>query len=243
MFRYFNFFEIDYYDQNFCFKLCSQDKLLAMCGCIDITTPSIENATYCASDNELDCLNDFNINFTTVDIGGICMCPQQCEIIDYDLKTTFAKFPTYTYLKNLATDQYTNLYFPTNISDNVTEDELIQFANIGFLKVIVNYDTLYYTKYEDQPAKTPSSVIGEIGGQLGNFFQLFCAFLLILCLCLGLCGGISLLNFMEIVGIFISFLYRLVEQRKKRNQIKPTLNLTTIEEFERNKKNFYYIKR
>ena len=118
---------INSYNQNFCLKLCSQDKLLSTCGCIDISTPLINsNAHYCSTKRELDCLNKFHSNFTITNIQLICTCPQQCELIEYDLTTNVAKFPTYTYLQNLATDANTNMYFPTNVSQNVTQSDLIK---------------------------------------------------------------------------------------------------------------------
>ena len=35
------------------------------------------------------------------------------------------------------------------------------------MRLVVNYDNLYYTNYEDKPTKTISGIVGEIGGQLG----------------------------------------------------------------------------
>ncbi len=194
LFRYIQDLGVDYYDQNFCFKICAQDFLLKKCGCLDITTPEINNALYCASDSELLCLNSFQTYFKTADIDGMCKCPIQCKTVEYDLTTSFAKFPTFKYLHNLATDltKNTSNLFP----QNVTKDELIAFANEGFLKLIVNYDNLYYTLYEDKPAKTLDAIIGEIGGQLG------------------LCGGISLLNACELIGVIVSFCYRHRRQTK-----------------------------
>ena len=129
---------------------------------------------------------------------------------EYDLKLSFAKFPTFTYLQNLATDldKNTSYFFP----QNVTKDELISFANIGFLKLIVNYDNLYYTLYEDKPAKTLDAIIGEIGGQLG------------------LCGGISILNACELIGIIVSFCYHHRRQKKIVKTLKsdPELGNTKV---------------
>ena len=62
-------------------------------------------------------------------IRSICKCPQQCEPAEYDLKTNFAKYPTYTSSK-FSTN------FPTNLSNNVTLSESIKFADNGVLKLI-----------------------------------------------------------------------------------------------------------
>ena len=164
LFKYFAALGITHYDQKFCFKLCSQDQLLSKCGCIDISTSSINKASYCANDAQIECLKTFISEFTTSNIMNTCMCPQQCESEEFVLTTTSAKFPTYTYLQNLATDSYYSSFFPQNISLN----DLILFSNIGFVKLTINYKTLYYTSYEDHPVKTPSSLVGDIGGQLGT---------------------------------------------------------------------------
>ena len=208
--RYFGYFQdlgVDYYDQNFCFKICAQDQLLKKCDCMDLTTPAISNASYCESDVQLKCLSSFQAYFKTSDISGICKCPIQCEMVEYELTSSFATFPTYTYLQNLATDKETASFFP----QNVTKEELISFANVGFLKLTVNYDNLYYTLYEDKPAKTLDAIIGEIGGQLG------------------LCGGISLLNAMEILGILVSYCYRYYHLKKKSKNLKESDNIGSLD--------------
>ena len=160
---------INYYDQNFCFTLCQQDQLLSYCGCISISTPKINNATYCETDTQIECMGRFVKNFTTSNIVNLCKCPQQCETQEFAVTTSFAKFPTYKYLKLLATNAATQQYFPSNITDNITLDGLIKFADIGFMKVIINYDNLYYTKYEDESMKTIDSIMGEIGGEFGKY--------------------------------------------------------------------------
>ena len=67
---------------------------------------------------------------------------------------------------------------------------------MGLLRLVVNYDNLYYTVYEDKPAKTLDTIIAEIGGELG------------------LCGGISLLNACEFIGILVAFCYHHRRQKE-----------------------------
>ena len=60
--RYFSYYDdlgVDYYDQSFCFKICAQDLVLKQCGCVDIITPAINDASYCSSDTDLKCLSSF----------------------------------------------------------------------------------------------------------------------------------------------------------------------------------------
>ncbi len=219
--RYFNYFNdlgVDYYDQNFCYKICAQDLLLNQCGCVDITTPAINNASYCESDSELKCLSSFQAYSKTADLSSICKCPIQCEMVEYDLKTSSANFPTATYLQNLYTDEKTARFFPPNM----TSEQLVAFSYAAFLKLTINYDNLYYTLYEDKPAKTLDAIIGEIGGQLG------------------LCGGISLLNACEFIGILVSCCYRHSRHRKEviaRKQSKTNSEKTSPIEITETSKN------
>ena len=82
LFEYSKSFGIEYYDQNFCFTLCTQNQLLSKCGCIDISTPSINNTDYCDTDDKLECMKS-RICYNSY-IRSICKCPQQCEPAEYD---------------------------------------------------------------------------------------------------------------------------------------------------------------
>ena len=66
LFKYFDYLNVSYYDQNFCNTMCYQDKLIDICGCCDIITPSIRNASFCANDKEIKCLKQFNQFFSLI---------------------------------------------------------------------------------------------------------------------------------------------------------------------------------
>ena len=82
LYGYFKDFNVTYYDQNLCFTLCFQDKLIDKCACLDITTPQIRNSTYCVNQSDVNCLNDFNAYFKTADINDLCQyaCPARCRV-------------------------------------------------------------------------------------------------------------------------------------------------------------------
>ena len=162
---YFDELNITYYDQSFCYKLCYQDKLINNCGCADIKTVTLNNYLFCASNQELDCLNSYDEIFSLSDINSFCegACPEQCNSIEYDLKLSTAGFPALNYIKLLQSSDAFSLMFP----QNVTDAELMDFAREGFLKVIVNYDNAYYTLLDESPAMDSSSLFGFLGGQLG----------------------------------------------------------------------------
>ena len=206
LFGYFKELNVTYYDQEFCFTLCYQDKLLSKCGCLDITTPTINGAFYCANDTEVTCLQEFNSYFTTTDIQSLCHCPQQCNTIEYDLKLSASTFPTYTYMYNLATNTDTSLKLPLYYNQNLSSTELMDYAKKGVLKLVINYDNLYYTSYDDSPSITPDTLFGNIGGQLG------------------LCGGVSLMSFFEFLAILLSFILTYFDYKKKETKVLPVPN-------------------
>ena len=73
-----------------------------------------------------------------------------------------SNFPSLTYLQNLQSG-YKSKLFPKDSSNT----ELLSFAQQGFLKVVINYDTLYYILLAESPQNSLYDFIGLIGGQLG----------------------------------------------------------------------------
>ena len=164
LYGYFKLFNVDYYDQNFCQKLCYQDKLITECSCSSITTPPIPDTHYCLSDTEVLCLDKFNTLFSTSDLNVFCdsACLEKCDVIEYQTSITMSNFPSLTYLQNLQSG-YKSKLFPKDSSDT----KLLSFAQQGFLKVVINYDTLYYILLAESPQYSLYDFIGLIGGQLG----------------------------------------------------------------------------
>ena len=163
LFGYFSDLNVTYYDQNLCYTLCFQDQLIDQCACSDISTPPIRNSMYCVNLTQIDCLYEFDSFFTSTDIDLLCKsaCPEKCHTIEYDLMTnSMATFPTLTYLKNQQAGNWSSYMFP-----NGTDADLIEFGRTGFLKLIINYDNLYYTSIVEHPS-TSSNVLF---GYLGNF--------------------------------------------------------------------------
>ena len=161
LYDYFREVNVTYYNQNFCYTLCYQDKLINKCSCGDIIAPSLRNSSFCANESEMNCLNQFNAYFTISDINSICenACPEQCSMINYDFQISTSSFPTFNYLKLLQSSSSYHKFFPQNVSDL----ELASFGRQGFLKVIVNYDNLYYTSINESPQMDSNSLFGFLG--------------------------------------------------------------------------------
>ena len=131
------------------------------CSCIDIITPSILSATYCADNAQYDCYKKFDKMYTQADINALCKnaCPQKCKEIEYILSQSTAVFPSINYLKML-----------TKIGKYMDSDSKIDtFARHSVSKLIVNYENLYYTSLDENPAMDATSLFGFLGGQLGIF--------------------------------------------------------------------------
>ena len=143
--------------------MCFQDKLIDQCNCQDIRTPIIRNSTYCVKTVDVHCFNEFDTFFSKSDLNQLCSnaCPQKCNSIEYNIETSSKfKFPTLSYLHFLqASDQSISSRFPVNVSDDI----LTGWADESFLKVVVNYDNLYHTSFDESPAVSPNAMFGLVG--------------------------------------------------------------------------------
>ena len=170
LFDYFEQLKVSYYDQNLCYTLCYQDKMIDQCNCSDVLTQKLRNMTYCVNSSEILCLNRFKNTFTTSNINSFCenACPEQCNRIDYDLVTTSSAFPSLNYLKILQSSSRYGYRFPQGVYDY----ELIEFARNGLLRFIVNYDKIDCTSLIEHASMDSNSLFGFLGGQLGEHFFL-----------------------------------------------------------------------
>ena len=199
LFSYFNDLNVTFYDQNFCFTMCYQDQLIDACNCQDIKTPIIRNSTYCVNSSQVKCFNEFDNYYAAADLNYLCenACPQKCTTMAYNLETSSKfSFPTLSYLRFLqASEESVSSKFPVGTNDSFS----IEFSRNGFLKVVVNYDNLYYTSFHESPSVTPNDMFGLVGGQLGLFL------------------GISILSFIEIVEIIIDSIFIYCKNKKEKS--------------------------
>ena len=142
LFSFFKDLNVTYYDQNFCFTMCYQDKLIDKCNCQDIKTPIIRNSMYCVNTTQTDCLNNFENFYSETDLNHLCSnaCPQKCHTISYNLETSSKyNFPTLSYLHFLETTNSSISHkFPMETNDTY----LTQWARDSFLKIESFPDTI-----------------------------------------------------------------------------------------------------
>ena len=204
--NYFNFLNVTYYDQNFCFTLCFQDKLIASCNCSDIITKNILDVKYCESSNELECLSKFKNSFSSSYFNSLCeyACPSQCQSIEYKLSLSTSAFPTLRYAKNVQTIHYDRFRRFTS------DAELIEYCRQGFLKIVVSYENIYYTAIGELAAMTLNGLFGNLGGQMGLFI------------------GISFLSLVEVIELIVTICVTIFNQKKRKIQNSKCVSVTTV---------------
>ena len=113
-------------------------------------------------------------------------CPQKCNTISYSTETTSKNgFPTLNYVNFLVnSDDNIASKFPNGTNDTV----LMDFSRNGLLKIVVNYNHLYYKLMDESPTITANDLFGNVGGDLGLFI------------------GMSLLSFVELIELCFSFI-------------------------------------
>jgi len=95
------------------------------------------------------------------------LCPQECESTQYKIsEATFS----------LADFSYSELYNSKNIPSietklNITINSSEEF-NKNNLQLLVNFDSLKYTKISQTPKTSMSALVSNLGGSTGLFIYL-----------------------------------------------------------------------
>ena len=115
LFSYFEKMNVTQYDRRFCELICFQEKLINKCNCSNISTPKLNNESYCVSETELSCMQMFSSYFKSVNTNKYCgkACPAKCNSIKYILKqTSRARFTNPNYMRKLQSYYKTWKLFP-----------------------------------------------------------------------------------------------------------------------------------
>jgi hypothetical protein len=127
-------------------------------------------------------------------------CPEQCDTITYDLSLSTYSYPSTSFAKKL---------FDTNFKNVTTKLKKLNFTSFEDLKntlidIRVYYPDLAYQTITQSPIYAGIDLLSLIGGTLSLFI------------------GFSILSFVEIMDLFLSFFIILI--RKKHihlSQIEP----------------------
>jgi hypothetical protein len=207
-YRYLQAFEdagYKYRSEN-CMDHCYQDTLHDKCGCIDFYYQyfNLKNESiskFCdmiVSSVDSKCMEN-NINENLFE-SCVNYCPFECDSVKYLTSISFSDYPSRTATTMLLK------------SSNFLANRLAQGTDITseILKVNVFYDSMSYEYLNDSAALTLVSLLGGLGGTLGNpdFNFIFSTNNLILfCFSLkGLFLGFSVLSICEFVDLIVSLI-------------------------------------
>ncbi len=185
LFGYFENMNVTEYDFDLCSLLCFQDKLIKQCGCSDISTPKLNNESYCLSIAELNCMQTFSTYFKSVKTFRFCdqACPEKCNSFKYILKATSrAGFKNINYIKKLQSFNKTRKFFPGlepgnfrmylgDAYENISDGALLNYVNQGYVKFSVNYDSLYYSLINEGEKVSSDEVFNLFGQQIGFYLD------------------------------------------------------------------------
>jgi hypothetical protein len=185
LFSYFEKMNVTEYDRRFCELICFQEKLINKCNCSDISTPKLNNESYCLSDTEMNCMLKFNSYFKSVNTYKYCekACPEKCHSIKYILKqTSRSRFTNVNYMRKLQSFDKTWKLFPhyfyyDSITDvqgylrNITDIQLIQNSDQGYLRLNINFDSLYYAEVDEEAKTSVDDVYNFFGQQIGFYLD------------------------------------------------------------------------
>jgi hypothetical protein len=170
------------YDSKFCELLCFQDKLINTCNCSDIITPKLRNESYCLTNSELNCFQNFTSYFKSINTYKFCAraCPQKCYSLKYKLKSKSRQgFESMNYVKKLQSLNKTKKLFPEydpgysvsilgSYAPNLTARGLLNVVKQGYLKFSINYDSLYYKVINETEKVSSNDVFDFFGQQIGT---------------------------------------------------------------------------
>ena len=138
------------------------------------------NAIKCLPTN-YECLEDIS-NLSDFYPDCINECPIECESSYFSLHPNFAKYPSYSYAEHLMLRDDIKSKFPYS-------DLTMAQLSDSVLSLNIYYESAIYQRITETPQTTSITLISNLGGNLGLFL------------------GVSLLSFVEIIEIFIEFLY------------------------------------
>ncbi|RNA31924.1 amiloride-sensitive sodium channel subunit gamma-like [Brachionus plicatilis] len=147
------------YEQKYCLVLCYQKFLIDQCGCFDSNFPSFEWSFPCQSE-KITCIERKVEEFYNSKSEIECFenCPVECNVIDYDLKISFADYPTDFY------SQILKAYDEIKCEKKFFSNEQIKKTTLA---VNVFYDDISVTEITELRMKTAEQLIADVGGIMG----------------------------------------------------------------------------
>ncbi|KXJ28956.1 Acid-sensing ion channel 4 [Exaiptasia diaphana] len=157
------------YSQSGCFHTCISKKLVDECNCrvLSMVEKGINVTRFCNTTEIITCIFQA-FKKSLQDISPVtCGCPQECEAINYNVKTSIAYYPSAhlwdTLLPVMA--QLTGL----NASDPQQKAKIQTEARKRIAVMTVFYENLLTDVTEEKPSYGVSQLGSDIGGNMGLF--------------------------------------------------------------------------
>ena len=167
---------------------CLQKEFLDKCDCINDNFDCITcdfNTSICDSISDLDCMKTIDQRIT-IDHKCQAECPIECDTQTLSFRVTASDYPTESEKQRLIKSSNVLRQFMKN--GETIEDKV--------LKIKIFTESFYYEYVSESPSVIVSNLLASIGGNLG------------------LCLGVSILSFFEIVEFFIELVLYIMENRK-----------------------------
>nr|XP_042909832.1 amiloride-sensitive sodium channel subunit alpha-like [Parasteatoda tepidariorum] len=173
-------------NQQDCVRSCIQNFNKLACGCTDPTIPKADDAKPCNISNATDvcCLDKVLEDLTTDKFT--CDCPFPCHSVDYDIKLSYAKWPSNAF-------GYSRKY-------NMLKKNRNSIArNQAAIKIY--FSDFRLTSFFQKPKYEKSEIFSHLGSELGLWLGLSLFATLEICEILWLIVNYFLKKFFTFVGI------------------------------------------
>jgi hypothetical protein len=175
------------YEKTNCELFCIQKKIIDECGCFYLYYDKIDSSTKpCAEDSDITCTKSFFAKVISgiKDIDCRSECPPECSKVSYDFYSSSSDFPSQKH--------YELLVKKSSVNSTITGDGIqVNYEEVKkrIVSVSIYFKELSYTKISESPKTSAVDLIASIGGTFG------------------LCLGLSILSFIEIIHLFIILVY------------------------------------
>ena len=196
------------YSRDTCLLFCLQLQTTRVCNCTNYWISfQPEGYDYCFGAKK-ECADnfyhkEFNVG-SYVATNCISKCPLECHKYSFDNFKSYAYYPLPLYvnqtlqISDILTKAYPN---ETDFTDNLASNAV---------QITVFYDTLTYTKVEEEPKITWDNLIGTLGGHLHLFLGM---------------SFISLIELIELVVQLIMYVIVTRKNAKAKSALKTVVNI------------------
>ncbi|RDD42240.1 Acid-sensing ion channel 1 [Trichoplax sp. H2] len=147
---------------------CKTEYVQKKCGCRAPDMPGQNVIPVCSPQKMIECVSPNLEKLRTIN-DKVCICPIPCHIVHFDTTISYAKIPNPQMAKDL-TEKINKTAFQIETHGLVDPDiDPTLYISQNYILLNVFFDDLYYEKTVSTPVYTFTSLLGNIGGQLGLF--------------------------------------------------------------------------